>query len=395
MRYFRHFCLASLLLTAALAGFNYRVDPYAIYQEYLNDGTPIRVMNERIFKTVKLARTHSDVVFIGSSRTDIGIGREQPALASKQLSNLATFGQPILETRRLFELAVREGKPHTVVIGLDFFAFNTLFAPPSDYVEDNYTALRPASLLLSVSTLTDSLSKYRHPLPVTGDCCYANGFRLANDSAYLSGKYHHYFAASERMYLMEKYLPYPQCAFAFTPAGNEHQSSLADLRAIFELAQQQKIDLRLFISPSHARQWETLAAAGLWKDWEYWKQQLIALNEQTAAQTGKPAFPLWDFSGYDAVSSEDLPDEETSGLMKNYSDSSHYVPALGQRIIARLFGANDNWGLTLNHDNLSNHLAQIRQARQQYRATHPRDIAEIETLARETRQAKHCPANSS
>lgn len=390
MRYFRHFCLASLLLTAALAGFNYRVDPYAIYQEYLNDGTPIRVMNERIFKTVKLARTHSDVVFIGSSRTDIGIGREQPALASKQLSNLATFGQPILETRRLFELAVREGKPHTVVIGLDFFAFNAFFVPPPDYVDENYAELRRASLLLSISTLSDSIEKYNHPQPSSGDCCYSNGFRLLTDPAYLIGKYQHYFSSSELMFLTKNYLPYPQCAFSFTTLEHSESSTFDDLNAILKLAHLHHVDLHLFISPSHALQWETLAASGLWKDWEYWKRQLVALNEQSAAETGEQAFPLWDFSGYDEVSSEDLPDKETSGLMKNYSDSSHYTPALGERVVTQLFNGMSNWGVKLISANLESELARIRNARQSYRSTHTRDVADIEALARKIAPNKRC-----
>lgn len=391
MRYFAHFFCAALLLSAALAGFNWWVDPYAIYHEQASGAVPLRVMNERILKTVKLARTSADAVFIGTSRTDIGIGREQPALRGQRLLNLATFGQPIRETRRLFELAVQDGRPHTVVIGLDFFAFNALFAPPSDYVEDNYGSLRSATLLLSISTLSDALAKYRHPQAGGGECCYADGFRLATDPAYLQGKYHHYFATSERMYLMEKYLPYPQCAFAFAPRGRETQSTLADLRAIFELAQRQHTDLRLFISPSHARQWETLAAAGLWDDWEAWKRQLVALNEQQAEQAGRPPFPLLDFSGYDAVSSEDLPDDGDRRLMSGYSDSSHYTLEVGQRLVARLFGGTDDWGVALTRSSIEAHLDQMRAARQRYRAGHVRDVAEIEALARETAHAKHCP----
>ena len=390
MRYFLHFCFATILLSAALAGFNYLVDPYAIYHEH-TAAVPLRVMNERIFKTVKLARMPADVVFIGTSRTDIGIGREQTALRGQRLSNLATFGQPIRETRRLFELAVQNGKPRTVVLGLDFFAFNALFAPPSDYVEDNYNPLRPATLLLSISTLSDALAKYRHPQAGSGDCCFADGFRITSDQAYLSGNYHHYFAASERMYLMEKYLPYPQCAFAFAPRGREAQSSLSDLQAILELAQRQHIDLRLFISPSHARQWETLAASGLWDTWESWKRQLVELNEQEAAHAGQQPFPLWDFSGYDTVSSEDLPNDGEQRLMNGYSDSSHYTLKVGQRLVARLFGGADNWGVLLQGSNVEAQLAQIRAARLHYRASHVRDAAEIEALARETAHAKHCP----
>ena len=392
MRYFIHFCIATILLAGSLAGFNYHVDPYLIYHDQTEGGVPLRVMNERIFKTVKLARTHADVVFIGTSRTDIGIGREQPALNGKKLLNLSTFGQPIHETRRLFELVVQNGKPHTVVIGLDFFSFNALFAPPSDYVEENYSALRPVSLLLSISALADSLNKYKHPVPVGGDCCFANGFRSATDPAYLMGKYHHYFSASERMYLMEKYLPYPQCAFAFAPAGHEDQSSLSDLRAIFELAQHAHIDLRIFISPSHARQWETLAASGLWNKWEAWKKQIVTLNEKEAGRAGRSSFPIWDFSGYDAVSGEDLPDAGEQRLMRGYSDSSHFVPAVGQRLVARIFGGEDEWGVILSASNIESNLSRIRTARQQYRFSHSLDVSEIEALARETEHAKRCVA---
>lgn len=391
MRYFLHFCVATLLFSVALAGFNWQVDPYAIYHDTAADNLPLRVMNERIFKTVKLARKPADIVFIGTSRTDIGIGNTQSILSGHRLQNLATFGQPIRETRRLFELAVQNQKPHTVVIGLDFFAFNALFAPPSDYVEDNYNPLRPVTLLLSISTLSDAIAKYRHPEPAVGDCCFANGFRIPSDQNYLQGKYHHYFTASERMYLMEKYLPYPQCAFSFAQSGHEDRSSLSDLRAIIELAQHQHINLKLFISPSHARQWETIAAAGLWDKWESWKRQLVVLNEQEAEHAGRPPFPLWDFSGYDSVSSENLPADGEQRLMNGYSDSSHFVPAIGQRVIARIFGEKDDWGILLDRRNIESNLARIRTARQQYRVTHLQDVTEIETLARETAHAKHCP----
>lgn len=390
MRYFSHFCFATILLSTVLVGFNYWVDPYAIYHEQNSGSVPLRVMNERIFKTVKLAHTAADVVFIGTSRTDIGIGREQPALPDKQLLNLATFGQPIRETRRLFELTVHDEKQHTVVLGVDFFAFNALFAPPSDYVEDNFSALRPTTLLLSISSLSDAIEKYRHPQPAGGDCCHADGFRLASDPAYLMGNYRHYFAVNERKYLMETYLPYPQCAFVYATPGREQHSTLLELQAIFRLAQRQHVDLRLFISPSHARQWETLAAAGLWNDWENWKRQLVALNEQEAVHAGQHPFPLWDFSGYDTVSSEDLPDNGEQRIMKGYSDSSHFVPALGQNVVARIFGAAGNWGVMINHSNIEDSLLRIRSSRQQYRSSHTRDATEIEALARETAHAKHC-----
>lgn len=391
-RYFIHFLVAALLMTATLAGFNWWVDPYAIYRDreaLLKQSHPILVMNERVFKTVGLARTSADVVILGTSRTDIGIGREHEAFAGRRVLNLATFGQPIQETRRLMQIAVKQGHPKTIILGLDFFAFNMLFVPPSDYVEENYSPLRPYSLMLSVSALSDAWTAARRKVPAAGDCCYADGFRTPQALSGLAGSYRKSFIGNERMYLLEKYLPYPECRFSFSGHGAEN--SLDDFRAMVRLARQRGIDLRLFISPSHARQWETLAIAGLWEQWEDWKRQLVRINEEEGGKA--EPLPLWDFSGYDEVSAEAVPaagDRKT--LMRWYSDSAHYTPELGKRIVRRMFAADgDAWGLSMNGANVGAHLAQLRSARERYRATHPQDIAEIENTAREVDRVKHCP----
>lgn len=396
-RYFVHFTVAVLMLAGALAGFNWIVDPYAIYGNHslmMQSSVPRLVMNERVFKTVALTHTPADIVLLGSSRTDIGIGAEHHAFAAKRVMNLATFGQQITETRRLMESVVAHSQPSTIIVGLDFFAFNGLLAAPTDYVDENYSPLRPYSLMLSVSTLTDSLTAVRRKHPATGDCCYADGFRTANDPAQFLGGYRRQFIANERAYLLEKYLPYPACVFSFeiTPGF----SSLQELRSMMRLAQQQQIDLRFFISPAHARQWETLAQAGLWSQWEEWKRQLVKINQETAMQFHRAEFPLWDFSGYDAYSTEAVPDAtDRQRLMRWYSDSAHYTPALGQWVIQRMFSSQANvasWGMAINTENINAHLAQIQLARAQYRAAHPQDVAEIAATAQQVEQVKHCPS---
>jgi len=391
--YFIHFLIAVLLLTGMLAGFNWWVDPYAIYRDseaLLQQTQPILVMNERVFKTVGLAHIKADIVILGTSRTDIGIGREHEAFAGMRVFNLATFGQPIQETRRLMETAVEQGKPRTILVGLDFFAFNMLFDPPSDYVEENYSSRRLYSLMLSVSALSDSWTAVRRKTPAAGDCCYADGFRTPENLSLIAGQYRKRFTGNERMYLLEKYLPYPECRFSYT--SKDERNSMDDFRSMVRLAHQRGIDLRLFISPSHARQWETLAVAGLWEQWEDWKRQLVRINEEEAGKA--ESFPLWDFSGYDEVSTEAVPmARDGQSVMRWYSDSAHYTPELGKHIVRRMFTEDaDTWGLVLSSANVDAHLVKLRAARERYRVTHPQDIAEIESVAREVNQVKHCPA---
>ncbi|MDO8465633.1 MAG: hypothetical protein Q7S46_10350 [Gallionella sp.] len=399
-RYFIHFLASVVLLSGAIAGFNWWVDPYAIYRNRelsLQQQQPILVMNERVFKTVGLARTKADVVILGTSRTDIGIGREHQAFQGKRVFNLATFGQPIRESRRLMEVVLEHGKPQAIVVGLDFFAFNALFVPPTDFVEENYSPLRPYNLMLSISALTDSRNAVRRKTPVENDCCYADGFRTPQTLSRLAGTYRKNFSNNERMYLLEKYLPYPGCRFSF--ATGKAGSSLEDLRAMMQLAHRHHVDLRLFISPAHARQWETLAIAGLWEQWEEWKRELARINEAEAKQVGAAAFPLWDFSGYDIVSTEEVPaPEDKKSVMRWYTDSGHYTPDLGRQIIQRMFaptagGELDTWGSMMDTPNLEAHLKRIRLARDCYRKTHRQEIAEIENIAREVNRIKHCPGN--
>ncbi len=77
-KYLLNFLIAVPLLTGAMAGFNWWIDPYGIYQHGESQAKKSQpVMNERVFKTVGLARTHADVVLLGTSVTDLGIGSEQ------------------------------------------------------------------------------------------------------------------------------------------------------------------------------------------------------------------------------------------------------------------------------------------------------------------------------
>lgn len=400
LRYFIHFLASVVLLAGAMAGFNWWVDPYAIYRDRelsLQQPQPILVMNERVFKTVGLARAKADVVILGTSRTDIGIGRDHQAFRGKRVFNLATFGQPIRESRRLMEVVLEHGKPQTIVVGLDFFAFNALFVPPTDFVEENYSPLRPYNLMLSISTLSDSRNAVRRKTPVENDCCYADGFRTPQTLSRLAGTYRKNFANNERMYLLEKYLPYPACRFSF--ATDKTGSSLDDLRAMMQMAHRHHVDLYFFISPAHARQWETLAIAGLWEQWEKWKRELVHINGAEAKQAGVATFPLWDFSGYDMVSTEEVPaPKDKKSIMRWYTDSGHYTMDLGRQIIQRMFapvagGELDTWGSVMDTPNLEVHLKRIRLARDCYRKTHRQEIAEIENIAREVNRIKHCPGS--
>lgn len=399
-RYLIHFLVATTAIAGLIIGVNWYVDPFGIYrsdQALQHPEKPFWIANERVFKTVRLSRTPADVIFLGSSRTDIGIGPQHEVFAGKKILNLASFAQDIEESHRLMTVSVENAKPGIVVAGLDFFAFNALATPPDDFVEENYSDWRALNLLLSISSLDKSKKVLKvKQKDIPGSCCDGNGFRYPLDLQTLKGTYKPNFRGFERDFLLkDKWIAYPRCVYAFD--NQNGKDMLENFRAMVRLAHQHKTDLRMFISPAHARIWETLATAGLWQQWEQWKTELVNINEQEAVLAGAQPFPLWDFSHYDDISSEAVPEaDDQQTAMKWYIDSSHYTRDLGKKIVQRMFGATEDhlfksWGKMIKSSNLADHLQSIRKARRVYEDSHPNDLAEIRESANEVEKMKQCP----
>ena len=133
---------------------------------------------------------------------------------------------------------------------------------------------------------------------------------------------------------------------------------------------------------------------------------MVRINGEEAARAGRNPFPLWDFSGYNAITTETVPREgDLQTRMRWYSDSSHYVPALGRVILDKIFvqpvsasnmvsGIPDDFGVLLTPATLDTQLAAIRRGHDEYRATHPADVAEIAGVAAEAARRKYCAASA-
>jgi len=164
---------------------------------------------------------------------------------------------------------------------------------------------------------------------------------------------------------------------------------------------------------------EALRAAGLWPEFERWKEVLVnILAEDSSRHPGEQAFPLWDFSGYNSITSEPIPNAgDTSTQMKWYWESSHYKTEVGNFVLDRIFNyrQSDNryrnesekiatscigalcqthfdsvatqneipadFGVQLTQRNLATHQAAILANGELYRLTHQQDVALLDQLA--------------
>jgi len=426
-RYLRHLATAVLLFAALFTAGNWLIDPYGIYAsprlEHVNTLKPRQAKQQRIYKIAGLARRPTRVAILGTSRTDRGIDPQHPALADPESPALAGPASPsataptnpapggagsynfaydrqtLDETRALFDYLAARNHLRTVVLGLDFFAANAHLPAMSDKDAANFLPWRPLQLLVSSTTTSDTLRSAFRRTPKARDTAYtATGLRTGFREAIRAEQGHRgSFFASDRYYFEALYLPTPTCRFAFHDPKTG-SAPLDELRLLLRSAARRGIDLHLFISPSHARQWETLAAAGLWARWEDWKRMLVTINAEEAAAAGRAPFPLWDFSGYNSVTREAVPAAgDRDSVMVGYYDSSHYTPATGHLVLDRLFGTAAgrplpaDFGVRLSAENIAGHLAAIRTARTAYRAQFPQEAAEVEGIARSVAAGRHCP----
>ena len=133
-----------------------------------------------------------------------------------------------------------------------------------------------------------------------------------------------------------------------------------------------------------------IAYAGLWDTFEEWKRQLVAANEAVAIRYSKVPFALYDFSGYNAWSSEPLPVEEgTEAQMKYYWESSHYTRELGNVVLDRVFSGTergDGFGRKLSSESVEGVLQSIREERNWYAQTFPSEVEAFEAAMRKRRE---------
>lgn len=401
-RYFlKHVLFAGIAMLMACAGLHLAADPYDVFGtpkiEGLNQVKAVIGSKQRIFEAVELLRRKPQAVIFGTSRSDIGIDPNHAAFSGLTRFNAAASGQHIGETEELLRTLLDNSPdaPQIVVIGLDFMAFNALAPDPFDYSPDNLSALRRFQLLFSISTTLDSMrtlqrQNYYYQLGL-GGLLRNDGFReyIGNPAM----KRHEQFEGSEEGFLRNTYNAPPSCTWSAQDT-NRRRDYLESFRSILHLAHTRKVDLKLFISPSHARQWETVAAAGLWPKFEQWKRDLVRINQEEAQSTQSNPFSLIDFSGYNSITTEAVSDEPE---MLHYWESSHYRKTTGDLVLNRLFNIGKtpaDFGHAINTQNIEGWLVKTKKAQNQYRATHPADVDIIKRLAAKVANTSPCAARN-
>jgi len=393
-------------------GINALVNPFNLYAGLrlsgFNDYKYELARHSRLSKAAELRRQRPECLILGSSRAQAGLDPDQPAWTHCRVYNLAHAGGTLYESMRYFQQAAAIQRPREVVLALDLFMFNAYRPPQPGFSEERLMvsidgAPNPAwprvfaydvfSNLLSWDALKASwktaVPAHRRQRRGAEDGFWEyERFRL--EQAPRRGQ-RDAFRRNEEAFLTTHWFPAPQRRFT-THDPVSGADAYDSMRIILRIAHREGVRLHLLVSPAHARQWETLRQAGLWQEFEDWKRMLVHVNNEEARRAGRAPFSLWDFSGFNTYTTEDVPAEsDRAGAMRWYWESSHFRKELGDIVLNRVLGQNAtghkvavDFGVRLDARNLDAHLAGMRVAQLRWQQTHAQDVAEIAGIVRRT-----------
>jgi hypothetical protein len=394
----------------AIAGFNLCVDPYGAY-----NWSRTAAVKQAVYRRVKLAkaedlrRIRAEALVLGTSRSHVGLRMTHPGwtVPVERRYNAAFDGATTKEMYAYLLHAYAIAPLKQVVLGLDFwqlarnpawtrsdFDQNLLFEPQRPlhnakvYATDLALLISFDSTAASIAELSETDTQPQWFAP--------NGQRLGDvffreiEPSYRDSP-GRYFRDVDRQ----------EVGFMQPPSETRSPSKLQPSQAgpqltsfdyiarIVEFCSEHQIDLRIFITPSHAHQLEIAARFGQWSAIEQGKRDLVALLQEVSVRREESPFILYDFASYSSVTVERVPEDRETREMEFYWDSSHFKQRVGDWVLDRLFGtarAADpvpwDFGVRLSAENIDSALANVRARREAYLSSHPDDVAFLTKLTK-------------
>lgn len=387
-----------LLLLVIIGGFNWYYDPYEIYHFPDNDLTaiekPALETHLRLHKAYAVKKIRPDSILIGTSRVLVGMDPHNAVLPAGHWYNLALTGASIYEILRYIQHANAARPLKTIVLDVEYGSFDPYLHHKPDFDEarlavDRQGHANPVFLkdylrtLFSYDALKDSLALAAGPgnllQPILGDGSRENDFRSV---AQAGGHRALVDGISER--LLKIYHQRQQ-----HPIDIEQKR--ADLYLAYEqilrLAHRKGINLVMFVPPTHAVYLEIRKMAGLWQDFKDWREKIVEINNRVARETGQPPFPIWDFSGFNEYTEEEVPAEGELREMNWYWESSHFKKQLGNIIFRRMFaqhsadaGFSGGFGTLLDLNTVPLTNSRLDEEEKNYSLSHKGEISHLRKI---------------
>jgi hypothetical protein len=415
------------LATAAVVlmlvgGFNLIVDPFGTFRLVeiagFNAAKPEIATRVRLAKAYDLRRLRPTAIVLGTSRSHLALRMSHPGwgVSADSRYNLAFDGATPHEMFAYLQHAQAVAPLRQVVLGLDTWHLTggpdevrpdfdpTILYRLRDPLSAALVRLADLRVLASWDTAAASVKTLFSQRDAEPTWLAPDGQRLGEVFFRRAGEMFRdtspgaYFRAIDRQEIgfKSELPPRSRSRSAAREATGQQLTALDYIEKIVALCRDEGIDLRIFITPAHAHQLEIGAEIGEMPAVETGKRRLVAiLAEDAARHPGAASFPLIDFSGYSAITTERVPPPGSREEMANYWDSSHFKEHIGDFVLDRLFGVSeaqhpvpDDFGVALTTDSIESALATTRRDARRYRIEHPADVAEIAEMVALARGAE-------
>lgn len=339
----------------------------------------------RTTKSIDVIKKDYDTLILGSSRALAGLDPLAPNLIHKSTYNASLTATNMYEIHKVFELALQNENLKTIIISLDFLTFSDKRMFNRDFHTSRFAT--KYFWLLNLHQLI-SLQNFEYSLQTI--IYNFKGIKLKKN----------YTKQGFRQFIGEE-IPHRELfikvsnRFLDTPSFFSYsQERLTLFKEILEKCHQNNIELYIFTSPVHSRHLEVMRMLEKYTIFEQWKRDLVNTIEQVNQQyPNKAPFLLFDFTGYNSITTEAIPAKGSQEQMTWYTESSHYKKELGDLVLdivlnypSRNDNIPDDFGILINNNNIESHLANIRSQQRKYHENFSHELIEIEELAKKNHQ---------
>lgn len=192
-------------------------------------------------------------------------------------------------------------------------------------------------------------------------------------------------AAQEKYYLRKIWRAGPQHRYCFSKAGQKN--TLDVFRELVRFSKSEGLDVRFVINPVHARMLVAIQEGGLWPQYEEWKSSLVRILSEEAdhGDSKQMAFPLWDFAGFNSITTEVPPElKNPHQIARWFWEPSHMRAETGDMVLSRVFdrpsentSLHPDFGYLLAPSNIDGWLASVRAQGRDYIAHHEKEVSSL------------------
>lgn len=361
---------------ALIAAINVVVDPLNVYRVVSIPGvtsekTRIHGTGMRIAKATAVEREKPETVIFGTSRAEVALDPFWDGFQGS-VYNAALPDTNMVEIAAMVRHTLETAHPKTIIFGLDLLAFSDEYAARHDFewspLSDRSAFDMHMKLLfsrkitsLSFKTISENLRGRKAVYDARGGL-----FHLSFDDQ-----------GGHRAMFNSSLTPRSYARFHY------NQDRFELFRDVVTEAVASGATVHLYISPVHAWTVEAFSVLGLDARFNQWKRDLTTLTADLSTQcpTGRDCIDLWDFSGFNSVTTEPVPPYGDTTRMLNYWENSHATRRVGNWVLDRLFNrptdAPIDFGTQLTPDTIDQRLAEQNGRQADFRTRFAGDLPDI------------------